>query len=84
LQSDAADRIDEAYDKVSKHEILYEEMKAIEQWVEAELVCAMQELKSGVETGGKAAAGVRGDDMDLDTMPAAKNNTLPACKQVAK
>jgi hypothetical protein len=83
LKSDALDCIDEAYEKVSKREISFEEMKAIEQRVEAELARAMQELES-VEAGGKAAAGVRRDDMDLDATPAAKNNTPPARKQVAK
>jgi hypothetical protein len=84
LKRDASDHIDEAYEKVSMCEISYEEMKAIEQRVEAELACAMQELESGVEAGGKAAAGVRGDDMDSDVTPAAKDNTPPARKQVAK
>jgi hypothetical protein len=84
LQNDASDHINEAYKKVSKREISYEEMKAIEKRVEAELACTMQELESGVKAGGKAAAGVCGDNMDLDAMPAAKDNTLPACKQVAK
>jgi hypothetical protein len=84
LQSAATDCIDEAYEKVSKREISYEEMKAIEQRVEAELARAMQELESGVEAGGKVAAGVRGDDMDLDATPAAKDNTPPARKQVTK
>jgi hypothetical protein len=84
LKSDAADRIDEAYEKVSKREISYEEMKAIEQWVKAELACVMQELKSGVNAGGKAAAGVHEDDMDLDATLAAKDNTPPARRQVTK
>jgi hypothetical protein len=84
LQNDASDRIDEAYERVSRREISYDEMKAVESQVNAELVHAMQELESGVEAGGNTAAGVRGDNMDLDAMPAAKDNTPPARKQVAK
>jgi hypothetical protein len=84
LKSDTSDHIDKAYEKVSKREISYKEMKAIEQQIKAELARTMQELESEVKAGGKAAAGVCRDDMDLDAMLAAKDNTPPACKQVTK
>jgi hypothetical protein len=64
LQNDASDRIDEAYEKVSQCEISYDEMKMVEKRVDAELARAMQELVSGVEAGGKAAAGVQDDEED--------------------
>jgi hypothetical protein len=84
LQNDASDRIDEAYEKVSRREMSYDEMKMVERQVDAELARAMQELVSGVEAGGKAAAGVHRDDMDLDMTFARKDDTPPAHKQITK
>jgi hypothetical protein len=84
LQNDASDRIDEAYEKVSRREMSYDEMKMVERQVDVELVRAMQELISGVEAGGKAAAGVSVDGMDLDTTPVTEKDTPPIRKPETK
>jgi hypothetical protein len=84
LQNDTSDRIDEAYEKVSRREMSYDEMKMVERQVDAELAPAMQELVSGVEAGGKAAAGVHGDGMDLDTTPVMEKDTPPVRKPETK
>jgi hypothetical protein len=66
LRNDATDRIDAAYDRVTKRELSFADAQAVETQVEQDLAQAIQELESGVEAGRNTAAGVHGDDMDLD------------------
>jgi hypothetical protein len=84
LRNNATDRIDAAYDRVTKRELSFADAQAVETQVEQELARAIQELESGVEAGGNTAAGVRGDDMDLDATPVTEKDTPPVRKQEAK
>ena len=84
LWNDTTDCIDADYDQVTKQELSFVDVKAVEMQVKQELVQVIQEVASDDNVGGMGAATGGIDAMDLDVALAREDNALPACMQVTK